>query len=249
MVSTVGRLGVEAAPPSALRLSSHPAPPLLLLPAPGLCDLGGGGQGRRCVFSDSCITKGLGRGPEKWHASNTVAPGQVQLNLSLRISHGRGHGSLWSSRTLSQGPVFLACRWTWTVCPPLPVPVASLVALRVCSVGDIFPCKALGHVSFSSPLESAGPAAAQGPDAAAASLPPPAECLQVSCPGMVTADSGKASVFYYFGNHRSDTSIEEILSPAEFKVVTESVPEESSKSCISGPISPPPSFWCPTGRA
>lgn len=98
-----------------------------------------GGQGRRCVFSDSCITKGLGRGPEKWHASNTVAPGQVQLNLSLRISHSRSRRSLWSSGTLSQGPVFLACRWTWTVCPPLPALVASLVALRVCSAGDIFP--------------------------------------------------------------------------------------------------------------
>lgn len=132
-------------------------------------------------------------------------------------------------------------------------PVASAGGLvsrppRLLSGGHLS-VKGPGPCVLSSPLESAGAAAAQGPDAAAASLPPPAECLQVSCPGMVIADSGKASVFYYFGNHRSDTSIEEILSPAEFKVVTESVPEESFKSCISGPISPPPSFWCPTGRA
>lgn len=48
---------------------------------------------------------------------------------------------------------------------------------------------------------------------------------------MTTVDLDKASVFYYFGNHRSDRSIEEILSPAEFKIFTESMPEESFESC------------------
>lgn len=59
------------------------------------------GQGQQFVFSDACIKWGLGRGPEKRHVNNAMALGQVQTDLSLRISHGSDHMSPRSSETLS----------------------------------------------------------------------------------------------------------------------------------------------------
>lgn len=84
------------------------------------------GQDQLFVFSDSYFIRGFGRSPEKWHVNNAMALCQMQLNLSLRISHGPDHMSLWCSEMLSNELIFLACRWTGIMCPQILMLMALL---------------------------------------------------------------------------------------------------------------------------
>ena len=79
------------------------------------CDFLGSGQ--QFLFSDSCMTWRPGRSPEKWHVNNTVAPCQVQWNLSLRISQGPGHVFLWHAEMLSNALMSLVHRWAGILHP------------------------------------------------------------------------------------------------------------------------------------
>lgn len=87
------------------------------------------------MFNDSYIIWEVGRSPEKWHVNNTMALCQVQLNLSLKISHSLDHKSLECSEMLSNELIFLACRWTGIMCPQILVLMALLWSSSLAQCG------------------------------------------------------------------------------------------------------------------
>lgn len=80
--------------------------------------------------------------------NNAMALCQVQLNLSLRISHGLDHVSLWHSELLGNELMFLACRRPGIMCPQTVVLMALLVVLVICSMWGISLDDVLSQPSF-----------------------------------------------------------------------------------------------------